>query len=119
MVTIADFTAAAHGVRMSHGAPADDTGAAVGASADPLALHGLAIAVTLAGEGRLRVPVAAAYPLAEAEAAHELGEPPRPRKDRAGELTGRPWPVTTTGHGSDAPQRAGAVHFRIPRRAAP
>ncbi|MFB7271986.1 NADP-dependent oxidoreductase [Streptomyces sp. NPDC056244] len=74
VVTIADFTAAAHGVHMSHGAPADDTGAAVGAPADPLAVHGLAIAVTLAGEGRLRVPVAAAFPLAEAAAAHELSE---------------------------------------------
>ncbi|MGW2055388.1 NADP-dependent oxidoreductase [Streptomyces sp. NPDC001840] len=74
VVTIADFTAAAHGVHMSHGAPADDTGAAVGAPADPPAVHGLAIAVTLAGEGRLRVPVAAAFPLAEAAAAHELSE---------------------------------------------
>ncbi|MFE2598468.1 NADP-dependent oxidoreductase [Streptomyces sp. NPDC059396] len=74
VVTIADFTAAAHGVHMSHGAPADDTGAAVGALADPPAVHGLAIAVTLAGEGRLRVPVAAAFPLAEAAAAHELSE---------------------------------------------
>lgn len=74
VVTIADFTAAAHGVHMSHGAPADDTGAALGAPADPLASHGLAIAVTLAGEGRLRVPVAAAFPLAEAAAAHELSE---------------------------------------------
>ncbi|MGW4467080.1 NADP-dependent oxidoreductase [Micromonospora sp. NPDC004704] len=74
VVTIADRTAAAHGVHMSHGAPADDTGVAVGAPADPLALHGLAIAVTLADEGRLRVPVAAAFPLTEAAAAHELSE---------------------------------------------
>ncbi|MEV0348229.1 NADP-dependent oxidoreductase [Nonomuraea sp. NPDC050680] len=74
VVTIADFTAAAHGVHMSHGAPAEETGAAVGAAADPQAVHGLAIAVTLAGEGRLRVPVAAAFPLAEAAAAHELSE---------------------------------------------
>lgn len=74
VVTIADFTAARHGVHMSHGAPADKTGAAVGASADPLALHGLVIAVTLASEGRLRVPVAASFPLAEATAAHELSE---------------------------------------------
>ncbi|WP_406313392.1 NADP-dependent oxidoreductase [Streptosporangium sp. NBC_01639] len=74
VVTIADLAAAAHGVHMSHGAPAGATGSAVGAPADPLALHGLAIAVTLAGEGRLRVPVAAAFPLAEAEAAHELSE---------------------------------------------
>jgi NADPH:quinone reductase-like Zn-dependent oxidoreductase len=71
VVTIApDFTAAAHGVHLSHGAPAD----VVGTSADPLAVHGLATAVMLAGEGRLRVPVAAAFPLAEAAAAHELSE---------------------------------------------
>ncbi|GAA1319811.1 NADP-dependent oxidoreductase [Pseudonocardia xinjiangensis] len=74
VVTIADVTAAAHGVHMSHGAPADDTAAVVGAAADPLAVHGLAIAVTLAGEGRLRVPVAAAFPLSDVVAAHELGE---------------------------------------------
>ncbi|MEU8269437.1 NADP-dependent oxidoreductase [Sphaerisporangium sp. NPDC049002] len=74
VVTIADMTAGAHGVHMSHGAPADDTRAAVGAAADPLAVHGLAIAVTLAGEGRLKVPIAAAFPLAEAAAAHQLSE---------------------------------------------
>jgi NADPH:quinone reductase-like Zn-dependent oxidoreductase len=74
VVTISDFTAAAHGVHMSHGAPADETGEAVGASADPLALHGLDIAIKLAEQGRLRVPVAAAFPLAEAAAAHELSE---------------------------------------------
>src|SRR4051794_10045865 len=33
VVTIADVTAAAHGVRMSHGAPADDTAAVVGSAA--------------------------------------------------------------------------------------
>jgi NADPH:quinone reductase-like Zn-dependent oxidoreductase len=32
------------------------------------------IAVDLAREGRLRVPVAAAFPLAEAAAAHEMSE---------------------------------------------
>lgn len=74
VVTIADLAAAVHGVHISHGAPSDDTGAVAGAAADPLAVHGLAIAVTLAGEGRLRVPVAAAFPLAEAAAAHELSE---------------------------------------------
>jgi NADPH:quinone reductase-like Zn-dependent oxidoreductase len=74
VVTIADFAAAAHGVHMSHGAPADETGEAVGAAADPLAVHGLGIAVELAGQGRLRVPVAAAFPLDEAAAAHELSE---------------------------------------------
>jgi NADPH:quinone reductase-like Zn-dependent oxidoreductase len=72
VVTIADFNAAAHGVHMSHGAP-PGSDEALGA-ADPLAVHGLAIAVTLAAEGRLRVPVAAAFPLAEVAAAHELSE---------------------------------------------
>ncbi|HEX6340145.1 NADP-dependent oxidoreductase [Umezawaea sp.] len=75
VVTIApDLTAAAHGVHVSHGAPADGTASAVGTRADPLALHGLALAVALAREGRLRVPVAAAFPLTEAAAAHELSE---------------------------------------------
>ncbi|MFI9838901.1 NADP-dependent oxidoreductase [Nonomuraea sp. NPDC051941] len=74
VVTIApDLTAAALGVHLSHGVPAGDTAAAVGA-ADPLAAHGLGIAVELAGQGRLRVPVAAAFPLTEAAAAHELSE---------------------------------------------
>jgi NADPH:quinone reductase-like Zn-dependent oxidoreductase len=73
VVTIApDFTAAALGVHLSHGAPTGDT-AAVGA-ADPLAVHGLGIAVELAEQGRLRVPVAAAFPLTEAATAHELSE---------------------------------------------
>lgn len=71
VVTIApDFTAAAHGVHLSHSAPAGE----VGTSADPLAVHGLTIAVALAAEGRLRIPVAAAFPLTEAAAAHALSE---------------------------------------------
>jgi NADPH:quinone reductase-like Zn-dependent oxidoreductase len=76
VVTIADFTAAAHGVHMSHSAPVDDTGdtAGLGSAADPMAVHGLALAVALAEEGRLRVPVAATFPLTEAAAAHELSE---------------------------------------------
>jgi NADPH:quinone reductase-like Zn-dependent oxidoreductase len=73
VVTIADLTAAAHGVHLSHGAPVDGSGAVVG-SADPLALHGLETAVALAEQGRLRVPVAAVFPLARAAAAHELSE---------------------------------------------
>jgi NADPH:quinone reductase-like Zn-dependent oxidoreductase len=73
VVTIIDFTAAEHGVHLSYGAPVDDTGATLGA-ADPLAVHGLAIAVTLAGEGRLIVPVAATFGLEQAAAAHELSE---------------------------------------------
>ncbi|WP_442875383.1 NADP-dependent oxidoreductase [Amycolatopsis sp. NBC_00355] len=67
VVTIADFAAAAHGVHLSHGSPA-------GSGADPLASHALAIAVGLAAEGRLRIPVAATFPLGEVAAAHELSE---------------------------------------------
>ncbi|SPT58698.1 NADP-dependent oxidoreductase [Actinomadura madurae] len=75
VVTIApDFSAASLGVHMSHGAPAEETGDAIGAAADPQALHGLGIAVELAGKGRLRIPVAAAFPLEEVVAAHELSE---------------------------------------------
>ncbi|WP_189224104.1 NADP-dependent oxidoreductase [Saccharothrix coeruleofusca] len=74
VVTIADFDAAAHGVHMSHGAPAERTGDAVGSGADPLAVHGLDIAVRLAEAGGLRIPVAATFPLTEAAAAHELSE---------------------------------------------
>ncbi|WP_066367109.1 NADP-dependent oxidoreductase [Herbidospora mongoliensis] len=73
VVTIADFTAKAHGVHMSHGAPDAEPGGAAGA-ADPMAWHGLTTAVTLAGEGRLRVPVAAVFPIGEVAAAHELSE---------------------------------------------
>ncbi|BCJ55398.1 oxidoreductase [Actinoplanes sp. NBRC 14428] len=74
VVTIADFAAASYGVHLSHGAPSDETGEAVGSGADPLAVHGLGLAVRLAGSGRLRIPVAATFPLAEAAAAHELSE---------------------------------------------
>jgi NADPH:quinone reductase-like Zn-dependent oxidoreductase len=74
VVTIADFEAAAHGVHMSHGAPADETGSSLGAAADPLAVHGLEVAAKLAAEARLRVPVAAAFTLDEVAAAHELSE---------------------------------------------
>jgi NADPH:quinone reductase-like Zn-dependent oxidoreductase len=74
VVTIADFEAAAHGVHISHSAPADETGTSLGASADPIAVHGLALAATLAAEGKLTVPVAAAFPLEEVAAAHELSE---------------------------------------------
>ncbi|WP_432949320.1 NADP-dependent oxidoreductase [Kribbella sp. CA-253562] len=74
VVTIADFTAAQYGVHLSHSAPADETGSAVGAGADPLAVHGLATAVGLAEAGRLRIPVAETFPLEEAAAAHKLSE---------------------------------------------
>ncbi|WP_062437387.1 NADP-dependent oxidoreductase [Herbidospora daliensis] len=62
VVTIADFAAREHGVHLSHG------------GADAPAWHGLAVAAGLADEGRLRVPVAAAFPLDEVVAAHELAE---------------------------------------------
>jgi NADPH:quinone reductase-like Zn-dependent oxidoreductase len=62
VVTIADFSAAEHGVHLSRG------------GVDPLALHGLSRAITLAEEGKLRVPVAAAFPFTAGAAAHELGE---------------------------------------------
>jgi NADPH:quinone reductase-like Zn-dependent oxidoreductase len=74
VVTIADFEAATHGVHLSHGAPSDRTGQTVGSGADPLAVHGLDIAVSLAASGRLRIPVAATFPLTEAAAAHQLSE---------------------------------------------
>jgi NADPH:quinone reductase-like Zn-dependent oxidoreductase len=67
VVTIADFAAAAHGVHFSRSAPA-------GTAGDRLAVHGLDIAVRLAAQGRLRVPVAAAFPLTGAAAAHDLAE---------------------------------------------
>ncbi|MET0424512.1 MAG: NADP-dependent oxidoreductase [Actinoplanes sp.] len=63
VVTIADLEAAKHGVHLSRVA-----------SADQLAVHGLGIAVQLAAEGRLRIPVAAELPLTSAAAAHELSE---------------------------------------------
>jgi len=74
VVTIADLTAAAHDVHMSHGAPSDETGEVVGAAADPLAVHGFDLAAGLAEQGRLRIPLAAEFPLADAAAAHELSE---------------------------------------------
>jgi NADPH:quinone reductase-like Zn-dependent oxidoreductase len=69
VVTIADLGAAAHGVHLSHSVPAGSFG-----NGDPLAAHSLAIAHDLAGRGLLRIPVAAAFPLGEAAAAHELSE---------------------------------------------
>lgn len=69
VVTIADLTAAAHGVHMSHTAPDSAIG-----PGDPPATHALAAAVDLAEQGRLRIPVAGAFPLADVAAAHELSE---------------------------------------------
>ena len=89
VVTIADFAAAAHGVHMSHGAPADETGAAVGAPADPVAVHGLGIAVTLAGRGPAAGAGRGGVPAGRGRCrARTERKPPRPRKDRAGALIG-------------------------------
>lgn len=74
VVTIADFDAAAHGVHMSHTAPAEAVGDLVGTTATPSAADSLTAAAALAEQGRLRVPVGAVYPFAEAVAAHELSE---------------------------------------------
>ncbi|GAB1819095.1 NADP-dependent oxidoreductase [Herbidospora sp. RD11066] len=71
VVTIADITAKSHGVHMSHGAVAAEPGGPVGA-ADPVAWHGLAMAVAFAAEGRLRIPVAASFPIEDVVAAHRL-----------------------------------------------
>jgi NADPH:quinone reductase-like Zn-dependent oxidoreductase len=66
VVTIADFTAAAQGVRLSA------TGG-TGATAVP-AYHGLAVAAALAADGRYTVPVQRVFDLAHAADAHRLGE---------------------------------------------
>lgn len=67
VVTVADLGAAAHGVHMSHTTPGIDIG-----PPDPPAMHGLAVAVELAAQGRLRIPVAGTFPLADVAAAHTL-----------------------------------------------
>jgi NADPH:quinone reductase-like Zn-dependent oxidoreductase len=66
VVTIADFDAPAHGVHFSHGAP---PGSPFG-DPDPVAPHG----PRLAAELGIRIPVAGAFPFADAPAAHELSE---------------------------------------------
>jgi NADPH:quinone reductase-like Zn-dependent oxidoreductase len=60
VVTIADFTAAQHGVRLSLG----DFGG------QPDGRHGLAGAAALSEAGRFRLPVQKVFPMAEAAAAH-------------------------------------------------
>ncbi|WP_433719582.1 NADP-dependent oxidoreductase [Actinoplanes sp. CA-051413] len=65
VVTVADLNAAAYGVHLSRSG---------GPGADPQALHGLAAAAALAEQGRFTVPLAAAFPLKDAVAAHELSE---------------------------------------------
>ncbi|MFI0739364.1 NADP-dependent oxidoreductase [Streptomyces sp. NPDC021100] len=65
VVTIADTNAAEHGVHLTRSA---------GPGADPQAVEGLAVAAALAGQGRFTVPVAAAFTLENAAAAHRLSE---------------------------------------------
>ncbi|MFI6263240.1 NADP-dependent oxidoreductase [Micromonospora sp. NPDC051006] len=65
VVSIADINAAAYGVHLSRGS---------GPGADSPALEGIAVAGELAEQGRLTVPIAAVFSLAEAAAAHELSE---------------------------------------------
>jgi len=67
VVTVADITAAEHGVHLSH----TTAGLSIGPP-DPDGYYGLPIAVELAEEGRLRIPVAGTFPLAEVAAAHTL-----------------------------------------------
>ncbi|WP_328608200.1 NADP-dependent oxidoreductase [Amycolatopsis sp. NBC_00345] len=68
VVTLADFGAAAHGVRLSMGR--------LGGQAD--GVHGLAIAAALADQGRFRVPVREIHGAHQAAQAHETAaKPPR------------------------------------------
>lgn len=61
VVTIADFSAGEHGVRLSYSGSGDPDGAA-----------GLAVAADLAAAGRLQVGVRATFPLEHAAEAHAL-----------------------------------------------
>lgn len=71
VVTVADLRAHEHGVELSSsGGPG---------AAEQDGRHGLAVAAALAREGRFTVPVAAAFPLRDAAAAHELSESRRAR----------------------------------------
>ncbi|MEV7391032.1 NADP-dependent oxidoreductase [Streptomyces sp. NPDC091215] len=65
VITVADLNAAKYGVHLSRSA---------GPGADPQAVEGLAAAATLAQQGRFTVPVAAAFALENAAAAHQLSE---------------------------------------------
>lgn len=65
VVSIADMNADAYGVHLSRSS---------GPGADPAAHEGLAVAAGLAGRGLFTVPVAAAFPLEDGAAAHELSE---------------------------------------------
>jgi len=60
VVTLADFTAARHGVRITTGQ----------LGGEPDGRHGLPAAAALFDEGRFRMPVEATFPLEQAAAAH-------------------------------------------------
>lgn len=64
VLTLADFTAASHGVRMSMGELAGE----------PHGHHGLRVAADLFEQGRFRVPIEAEFPLKEIAAAHAAVE---------------------------------------------
>ncbi|MEU7590518.1 NADP-dependent oxidoreductase [Micromonospora sp. NPDC049230] len=64
VVTLADFTAPTHGVRLSMGQLAGE----------PDGRHGLPAAAELFTEGRFRVPIDAAFPLEKAADAHQAAE---------------------------------------------
>ncbi|BDZ48501.1 NADPH:quinone reductase [Frondihabitans sucicola] len=68
VVTIADFSAAEHGVRLTRGALAGEADGR----------HGLAEAARLAREGSFRVPLRGTFPFSQAAAAHRAAEK-RPR----------------------------------------
>lgn len=68
VVTIADPSAARHGVHLSHGAPPEQA-QAMGVPADPSAEHGLALPAAVESHTRLQVPVAGAFPLQDVVAA--------------------------------------------------
>jgi NADPH:quinone reductase-like Zn-dependent oxidoreductase len=78
VVTLADFTAAEHGVRLTMGAMAGE----------PDGRHGLPAAARLFEQGRFTVPVEAVFPFAKAADAHEAIE----RGSRRGKivLSGHP-----------------------------
>jgi NADPH:quinone reductase-like Zn-dependent oxidoreductase len=61
VVTIADFDAARHGVRFSRSEAGESPG-----------WTGLPLAADLADQGRLTVPLHAAFPLKETAAAHDV-----------------------------------------------
>ncbi|WP_116066542.1 NADP-dependent oxidoreductase [Asanoa ferruginea] len=60
VVTLADFTAAQHGARITTGR----------LGGEPDGSHGLVVAADLFAEGRFRMPIEAVFPLADGAAAH-------------------------------------------------